>query len=87
MEVVSVPESERLGLNYPGITATQQTGGRTTPTPREEPYLEPTQLDKPSLQIYDAGGSLQYALLEEPESGTAWIRTHKNTLVDVEAQR
>lgn len=77
--------SERTDLSFTGTNASSD----SEVTPREEPYLEPTHLNKPVLDIYDGehGVNLDRVLLEEPDSTHAWIQTHENALVDVEAQR
>ncbi len=78
-------ESSRSELSLTGINATIDSGL----PPRSEPYLQPAYLDKPVLNIYDGehGVTLDRVLLEEPDSCNAWIQTHKQALVNVEAQR
>lgn len=85
MEVASMSHSDRNGLSSTGPNP--ESNSRVTP--REEPYLNPTFLDKPILQIYDgeSGVDLDRVLLEEPDSCQAWIQTHKQALVDAEAHR
>jgi len=74
-------------LNLAGVDTANENG--TEAQPREEPYLERAHLNKPILDVYDGeqGVSLDRVLLEEPDSCDAWVQTHKNALVDVEAQR
>jgi hypothetical protein len=88
-------ESERSGEEFAGaidhfpggfIRASRLNQDNTL-TPREEPYVEPTYLNKPILDVYDAGGELEHKLLEEPDSGVAWIRAHENQFVNVEGNR
>jgi hypothetical protein len=88
VEVVSVSQSERLELNYSGITsATDSLLTGPTISTREEPHLTQAELERTSLAIYDAGGMYEYWVLENPSETLEWIRAHKDDYVDVEDQR
>jgi len=80
-----MPQSSEEPLNLAGLDAAAE-GPEVAP--REEPYLEPSHLDKPILDIYaGADDNLEFQLLENPESSHEWLRAHESAFVDVEAQR
>jgi len=83
--VASVSQSSDETLNIDGLTAAAAAGV----APRAEPYLTRDISEKPALEIYDGERDvdLDRWLLEDPEESFAWIRAHKHTFVDVEAQR
>lgn len=85
---MSESESTRAVDHWPGgfIPASRPDGHSRVP-PLKEPYVEPTYLDKPVLEIYDANTTDGMINLESPESSFGWIRAHKSVFVDAEAHR
>lgn len=70
-----------------GFIPASRLQGRSRLSALEEPYVEPTYLNKPILEIYDSNTVDGMVNLESPESSFGWIRAHKSVFVDAEERR
>lgn len=79
-------DAECAGASPQFLRVSQLLNNEHGAEPREEPYLEPTYLNKPILDTYDPVG-VDRLQIEDPDSSWAWIRADPEDFIDAEGYR